>query len=220
MRCKFCGWDNPDEKDTCEKCNKQLSIGSSVEEHVVSGTMSENHDRPTDRQAGRTFNPKATVSENQTSVNQMAKENDKCPECGYDLDDESCPQCGYSRQDKSEHVEIKRVKTEGRMTVRPKRKADKEPSFKLIPISEETGKAEGESLLFEGNEIILNRENTDPKNSTITSQEQATITYMDGKWSIEDRSEYKTTFVQAADKIKLHSGSLILIGNQLFRFEE
>ena len=72
---------------------------------------------------------------------------------------------------------------------------------------------------YEGYEIILNRDNTDPKNDTITSQEQACITFEDGKWCIEDKSEYNTTFVQAAHKIELQEGDLILLGNQLYRFE-
>ena len=42
----------------------------------------------------------------------------------------------------------------------------------------------------------------------------------DGKWNIEDKSEYQTTFVQASSQIELKSGSLILLGNQLYRFEK
>ena len=48
---------------------------------------------------------------------------------------------------------------------------------------------------------------------------QATIAYHEGKWSIEDKSEYKTTFVQAFDKIEIQQGALILLGNQLYRFD-
>lgn len=221
MRCNFCGWENPQNKQTCEKCNKPLTVEASVEEHIGSkGTVSENHDRPTDRLAGKIFSPKATLLEGQAGVKPIATEKGKCPECGYELDDDTCPQCGYSKQDNSAPVEVKRVSVVGRMTERPKRKADKGPSFKLIPLSEETGEAEGEALSFEGETTVLNRDNTDPKNSTITSLEQAVVTFENDKWSIEDRSEYKTTFVQAANKIDLHSGSIILLGNQLFRFEE
>lgn len=89
----------------------------------------------------------------------------------------------------------------------------------MTPISEETGLPEGETLSFEGNEISLNRNNTDPKNSTITSLEQAKICFKDGKWGIVDSSEYQTTFVQASQSIELKSGNLILLGNQLYRFD-
>ena len=96
---------------------------------------------------------------------------------------------------------------------------EKEQKFSLTPISEDTGLPEGEPIVFEGNTIDLTRNNTDPKNSTITSHTQATIAYHEGKWSIEDKSEYKTTFVQAENKIEILSGSLILLGNQLYRFD-
>lgn len=46
------------------------------------------------------------------------------------------------------------------------------------------------------------------------------VSFKDGKWSIEDKSEYQTTFVQASSQIELKSGSLILLGNQLYRFEK
>ena len=78
---------------------------------------------------------------------------------------------------------------------------------------------EGNEMSFEGNSVILNRDNTDSKNKTITSQEQAVVTFENGKWCIEDKSEFKTTFVQASRKIELSSGDLILLGNQLYRFD-
>jgi hypothetical protein len=69
---------------------------------------------------------------------------------------------------------------EVRMTMRPIRKGEKEGAFKLIPISEVTGMPEGETLHYEGNEVMLNRDNTDPKNKTITSHEQACLTLNNG----------------------------------------
>ena len=78
---------------------------------------------------------------------------------------------------------------------------------------------DGDGLLFEENNVILNRDNTDPKNPTITSDQQANIEYKDGVWNIEDKSKLQTTFVQASHKIALHGGDLILLGNQLYRFE-
>ena len=95
----------------------------------------------------------------------------------------------------------------------------KEQKFSLTPISEDTGLPEGDPIAFEGNCIDLSRNNTAPKNSTITSHTQATIAYHEGKWSIEDKSEYKTTFVQAFGKIEIQQGTLILLGNQLYRFD-
>ena len=103
--------------------------------------------------------------------------------------------------------------------MRPHRKGEKEGAFILTPISEETGEPEGESLSYEGNQVLLNRENTDPKNDTITSQVQAAISFEKETWGIEDYSEYRTTFVQAARRVELRNGDLILLGSQLYRFE-
>lgn len=55
-------------------------------------------------------------------------------------------------------------------------------------------------LVFSGEEIILNRDNTDEGNMTITSKEQAVLTYENKKWYLQDRSEQKTTFVYTTEK--------------------
>ena len=64
MKCQFCGYDNPQGKDVCEKCNKPLVEFAS--RHIQEGEMKEsvNHDRPTERKSNSGFNPKATVREN------------------------------------------------------------------------------------------------------------------------------------------------------------
>ena len=217
MRCQFCGWDNPQGKDTCEKCNKPLT--SNVTEETKTGASNEtNHDRPTDRQVAGAFNPKATVRETLDNGKSNNIEKNECPECGYPLENGECPACGYKVEEIPSPAP-KKVVDEARKTMRPIRKGEKAGEFKLLPISEETGVPEGDELAYEGNEVVLNRDNTDPKNTTITSQEQACLLFENGKWFIEDRSELKTTFVQASRKIELQQGDLILVGNQLYRFE-
>ena len=95
-----------------------------------------------------------------------------------------------------------------------------EPSFALKPIKRINERHELEELEFEGKEIVLNRENTEANNPSITSRQQAVISNVNGHWYIEDKSGQKTTFVQAAAKIELHEGDLILLGNRLFEFHE
>lgn len=218
MRCQFCGWDNPQGKETCEKCNKPLTNEPSDERRAEPAPASENHSRPTDRKASGTFNAKATVREQPEGARPAVG---TCPDCGYTLEDGECPSCGYSIKAKEPEkpAAAGRVPNAARKTTRPLRKGEKEAVFTLTPISEEDGKPEGSFLSYEGNEVTLNRDNTDPKNNTITSIEQAAVTFENGKWVIEDKSEYKTTFVQAARKTELRNGDLILLGNQLYRFE-
>lgn len=221
MRCQFCGWDNPQGKETCEKCNKPL--GSHVSEGVKPvDAQHGNHDRPTDRQVAGAFNPRATIRETPGGEKLGASEPKLCPECGYPLENNECSACGYHVVEDFQQASAK-VGGDLRKTTRPVRKGTiggtAVAEFKLIPISEKTGMPEGDELAFEGNEVVLNRANTAPNNTTITSQEQARISFMDGVWSIEDRSEYKTTFVQPSCKVELHQGDLILFGNQLYCFE-
>ena len=72
---------------------------------------------------------------------------------------------------------------------------------------------------FDNTETELNRENTDPSNQTITSQTQAIVKKDGDKWVITDQSALQSTFVQASRPIELQNGDLILLGDQLFRFE-
>ena len=95
-----------------------------------------------------------------------------------------------------------------------------DPSFVLKPIKRANERHELEELEFEGKSVSLNRDNTEAGNLSITSREQAIITNVDGHWYIEDKSEQKTTFVQAANRIELNDGDLILLGNRLFEFHK
>lgn len=212
MRCQFCGWDNPEGKETCEKCNKPLVSKETVvrqPENPKPNAM----DRPTDRKVDGIFNPKATVREFSSDSRPV----NECPDCGYPMENGECSACGY--RENTNKPESEKVIDEVRKTLRPVRKGSQACGFKLVPLSEETGLPEGDELVYEGKIQILNRDNTDPANSTITSQEQARLIFNEGKWSIEDKSEYRTTFVQASRNIELQPGDLILLGNQLYRFE-
>ena len=219
MRCQFCGWDNPSNKENCEKCGKSLQLISAVSSSATDVA----NERPTTRQRTQNItNLKATVREssvkNETPSNKDGK--NVCPSCGYKLELGVCPSCGYNANIKEEESSNQTgVMDECKKTIRPHRKADNRVGFLLTPISEETGLPEDLSIKFEGNEIVLNRENTDPKNSTITSQLQALVCNKEGKWEIIDHSELRTTFVQAKRGMELKSGDLILLGNQLYQFD-
>ena len=72
---------------------------------------------------------------------------------------------------------------------------------------------------YEGKSIILNRENTEVSNRTITSKEQAEIVFEDGHWYLLDRSELRTTFIQANRKIEIIPDDIIVLGDRRFKFE-
>lgn len=213
MRCQFCGWENPETKSTCEKCNQPLqqasNLGkSTVRENPLSGDSS---DYQTHSQ--ESFNPKATVREKS-----FTRESSACPACGYPVDGEDkCPSCGTQLTMTEDPFSIGGFKK----TVRPNHNHrfnhEEFRGFRLVKLSE-SGQTLG-SVQFDKNETELNRENTDPSNQTITSQTQAIVKKEGDKWMISDQSALHSTFVQASRPIELQNGDLILLGDQVFRFE-
>lgn len=97
-----------------------------------------------------------------------------------------------------------------------------EPSFIIKPLQRmnERKPVEPVEIELEEGEAVLTRDNTEPGNPSITSKEQALVTFSDGHWYIENRSEQSTTFVLANKKIELHDGDIILLGNRMFEFTE
>lgn len=89
--------------------------------------------------------------------------------------------------------------------------------LKLVRIPKE-GEQEA-TLEFEGENIVLNRDNTDPGNMTITSREQAALEFKDGKWMLSDRSALQTTYIRVNQPTELKNGDVILLGNRAFRVE-
>lgn len=170
-----------------------------------------------------------------------------CPKCGYPVrtDSDKCPNCrfplkslgsersDYSSKSGDEFVQQGSSHRPTRMTNNEVGKGnhrgtinpymmnmEMEPTFVLKPLKRMNERHDFEEKEYEGKEVILNRDNTEPTNPSITSRQQAVISRADSHWYIEDRSEQKTTFVQASHKVELHDGDLILLGNRLFEFHE
>lgn len=218
MRCKNCGWPNRPEETTCSKCGTPLEPSSS---------------------------PVATPDA--TSPNQTVRELDVfggasqpniCPKCGYPLRPglQKCPNCNSELQGGVSNTPFTPVQSQPRQIRRPtvigtpnihgtvnvwtEGAIGVTPSFILSPVKRNGERKQPDEIELEGDNVVLNRDNTDPGNLSITSRAQAIITRKDDKWFIEDRSEQKTTFVQASTPHELHEGDIILLGNRLFIFHE
>lgn len=141
-----------------------------------------------------------------SSPSPHAAEGEKCRQCGQPIPKGArfCPVCG----------------TPKRMgTVNPWATPQGENKFcTLRPIAWEKEDIQFNPLSYSGNNIILNRANTDPNNQTITSQQQAELICENGEWYIIDKSAQQTTYVHAKNKIKLQSGDTIILGNRRFEF--
>lgn len=86
------------------------------------------------------------------------------------------------------------------------------------PIVREDEDTVPDKNVYDAQTVILNRQNTDPKNPSITSREQARLTFEDGVWYIEDLSSQGTTFVRVGRKTALQDGDIVLLGDREFEF--
>lgn len=101
------------------------------------------------------------------------------------------------------------------------RPVEEPPHFTLEPLARENESACGlEKHTFDVANVVLNRQNTEPGNNSITSQQQAIMTFENGKWYIEDKSFFKTTFIRVTKKTELQEGDIIVLGNREFKFSK
>ena len=93
------------------------------------------------------------------------------------------------------------------------------PKCHLTIIPEEGEITEPFTNDYEGDSIILNRENTEKDNRTITSKEQAELICEDGKWYVLNHSELGSTYIEANRKMAIEPGDIIVLGDRRFKFE-
>lgn len=120
-----------------------------------------------------------------------------------------CPECGSPVR---------------QQTINPWAKSQQQqqqqPTCTLTPIPWEDEQLEQTPLKYSGDTIILNRDNTEVDNPSITSLEQAELINEDSKWYILDKSMQQTTFIYAGKKIQIETGDIVVLGNRRFEFKE
>ena len=94
------------------------------------------------------------------------------------------------------------------------------PRCSLTIVLEETEEKPELKNGYEGERIVLTRNNTEPDNRTITSREQAVLTYENGQWFIEDHSDLRSTFIRVSRKLPVQAGDVIVLGDRRFTFNE
>ena len=212
MRCKNCGWENPAGNTKCEKCNASLKGATTDEDESVP------------RPAPGNLNKTVFEGSAQEGAG-AANESNVCPQCGYPIrkNETSCPQCDYSFVDikfTERESAYKDVPKDIKKTVSPW-EVSSMPSCTLtmIPANEkETINSPVVSLT--GETIILNRDNTERNNQTITSKEQAELTFENDKWYICDKSSMQSTYMYVGtEKRELKPGDIIMLGNRRFEFK-
>lgn len=227
MRCKNCGWPNEDNVSRCVKCNAPLQ-GSMIDSaRQQSLQSSSNESEPLN----------ATLREPSSSGNFANPSNggsNNCPKCGYPVSSEmrECPVCHSQLQQTGQNIAHGQnhepaVNPNNRGGVRPSSgtinpwSTPSEDSFctlRRIPWQNE--RITYEPVSFSGEQIVLNRANTDANNNSITSREQAVISHENGEWFIENRSDLQTTLIRVDRKLKLEDGDIIVLGNRMFEFRQ
>lgn len=162
-----------------------------------------------------------------------------CPSCKKPLEEKEVIKEEVKEIPKEEPVSVENIyeKTENEQGVEPQgticrpfylsesddlAKTKKDtilPSFKLTLLPEEGEQISSVTQQYDNGKAILNRDNTEPGNMSITSKEQAEVKYEDGSWYIENRSMAKSTYIIVERKMELQSGDIIILGNRRFRFD-
>lgn len=149
------------------------------------------------------------VEEEASSV---SEEKMLCHECGSKIaiTCSFCPNCGVRVHQPTIRRQIKNI---------TETEPETKPHCSLTIIPEEEENILPKRFEYEGNSIILNRENTEMSNRTITSKEQAEIVFDDGHWYLLDRSMLQTTYIQVNRKIEIIPDDIIVLGDRRFKFE-
>ncbi len=131
----------------------------------------------------------------------------QCDKCGQQVDvaNKFCPHCGAP-------IRLKTMRS-------PRYRGEIQPQFSLTLVPDEDETIQPTTRGYTGQSCILNRANTEPSNITITSKEQAALSFKNGKWYIENRSEHGSTYVKVTEPTELKPGTVIMLGNREFRFE-
>lgn len=230
MRCKNCGWENPDGLTKCEKCGAVLQSVNEAQNYQC--TVHEVADMPkplnqTACEGGVWQEPVAPAAMPQAPVQTAPT---VCPNCGYPLRAGAmrCPNCGTMVNESAPQEPVAaQYKAPNRPqeiaanpmtgTVNPRIQVAPAAKCSLEPIAQE-GAETPKVCELKGDLHELNRANLDPENLTITSKVQAQLVCEQGQWFIEDKSQQHTTFVYVGSKTPLQEGDIILMGNREFVF--
>ena len=195
--CPSCGYPIANGFTSCPNCGTSTSQTTSTQSAV-----SQN------QHAGEPDKPRKAVSISDLGIDEVVK----CHNCGADvsIDFSFCPKCG----DKIHLPTVRAIRHQPVVAEQPK------PHCSLTTILEEEEATQQERKNeYEGDIVILNRENTEPDNRTITSKEQAELSFKDGKWYILNKSELCSTYIETGRSIELQSGDIIVMGDRRFKFE-
>lgn len=201
--CPACGYPVVGNSGTCPNCGTPILPAQPVQQVPLAQPVQQ---VPVSPQASvpASVAPQPSAPQHAAFDPNMTITCDKCG-CEMSLNNKFCPNCG-------ERVHL--------ATIGPnafRKKSGPKCSLTIIP--EEGEGIEATKNEYEGNSIILNRNNTETTNRTITSREQAELICKDGKWYILNKSEYGSTYIVAKRELELQPGDIVVLGDRCFKFD-
>lgn len=204
--CSDCGTENPNSATVCMECERSRK-GQSLEDGV---SLSETHEYENRKTKVRV----AGMDLSESAPTRVGVANGKTFESRKTVIRKVATRLQSRREENVVHHPTVRGGIGFHAFVEPFK-----PKCSLTLIPEESEDVEALKQNYEGESIILNRNNTEPTNRTITSREQAVLTFKDGGWYIENRSELESTFIKVTGQRVLQPGDVIALGDRRFKFE-
>jgi uncharacterized Zn finger protein (UPF0148 family) len=232
MRCPECGKSNSENSKICGTCGTKLtdlkSSGPKFETPSRKTLMDESKEAGNPTMVGK---PASTPSWDQADDYRKARSDshlndeflknnklESCPDCRHypllkEIDSIICPNCGFSTTSKNAN--------KGDSTFQKQKATERIEGVSLpgaISFSL-TNLKTNQKLKFDKEEVVLNRTSLESENTSISREKHAIIAQVNGQWVIEDSSTHQATYIQVNGKLPLLPGTVILIGNQFFKFD-
>lgn len=224
LKCPKCGYPVTDKFTSCPNCGADFS-----------GKKEESDAESQEKEATMEFSQQVEQKNKEHNTNSTIKlegsptsENDEvsnfcniCENCKKEIPIafSFCPHCGTKIAQKTIKGIRHKKRTINKELSTPEKKQDPvDMHFGLTLVPEENEQQEAITKQYEGPNVSLNRKNTEPDNYTITSKEQAVLSFEEGNWFIENRSKFDSTLLVINRKIELQSGDIIMLGDRRFKF--
>lgn len=228
MRCKNCGWNNPETAKECEKCHSKFKNvpNSKGPNPFRPGSSSDLGKSPTvmgavgDLSLAGSKSPKPVLKTDVNSFTEMIEgESVNCISCGYPLSDEatSCPNCGAPVMKKESAVNKDSDSAPlFKGTVLTGRNPIFESPTGYVSLSPVDGSSPVEipdsvseiSLGISGEELSIS-----------TGNPVIQMTCDGDKWSIESLDEDTPVYIRVSGgKFSLVEGDIIVVNGKQFRF--
>lgn len=231
MRCNNCGWDNPEGKEKCVKCNSVLTDTAATKKSTIEPAPQQSDLKGTIKGGNADAEPldkqkvAGTIKGGVPDANpwDRGEKNDRsaepaktqaiinCTNCGYPVSHgaDKCPKCGTV-------VDRQIVEEPVAKTINPYSKSKTSICYlNLLPRENEK---EGKRIELDGNSIDLSRANVEPENESLSRHVHAHLEFRDGNWYISNPDD-KVTFKKIIAETKISSGDIFLLGDRMIQFE-